>query len=100
MNGAHLGKDVDLAFPLVHVIANMVHGRPLPSCGVGRGMLLWSSLCHHVKREASRFIPSVLSVVKALLRSAATENYFSAPSWSRPRNPSGTVVRAECRPGF
>lgn len=52
MNGAHLGKDVDLAFPLVHVIAHMVHGWPLPVCGVGRGMLLWGSLCH-VNREVS-----------------------------------------------
>jgi hypothetical protein len=25
-----------------------------------RGVLLWGSLCHHVKREASRFIPSIL----------------------------------------
>jgi len=28
------GEDVDLAFPLVHVDANMVHGWPLPFCGV------------------------------------------------------------------
>ena len=26
---AALGEDVDLSFPLVHVDANMVHGRPL-----------------------------------------------------------------------
>ena len=25
-------------------------------------MLLWGSICHHVKREASRFIPSILDV--------------------------------------
>ncbi len=24
------------------------------------GVLLWGSVCHHVKREASRFIPSTL----------------------------------------
>jgi hypothetical protein len=53
-----LGEDVDLAVPLVHVDANMVHGWPLPFCGVDRGVLLWGSLCHHVKREASRFITS------------------------------------------
>jgi hypothetical protein len=57
-----IGKDVDLAFPLVHVDATMVHGWPLPSCGVDRGVLLWGSICHHVKREASRFIPSILTV--------------------------------------
>jgi hypothetical protein len=38
----------------------MVHGWPLPSCGVDRAVLLWGSICHHVKREASRFIPSIL----------------------------------------
>jgi len=57
---APIRKDVDLAVPLVHVDANMVHGWPLPFCGVDRGVLLWGSLCHHVKREASRFIPSIL----------------------------------------
>jgi len=50
---------LDLAFPLVHVDANMVHGWPLPFCGVDREVLLWGSVCHHVKREASRFIPSI-----------------------------------------
>lgn len=89
MNGAHFGKDGDLAFPLWRIIATMVRRRPLPFCGVGRGMPLWGSLIHHVKRATSRFIRSVLSVVKALLRSAATENCFSEPSLSRPRNPSG-----------
>jgi hypothetical protein len=34
-----LGEDVDLAFPLVHVDANMVHGWPSPFCGVDRGVL-------------------------------------------------------------
>ncbi len=55
-----LGEELDLAFPLVDINANMVHVWPLPSCGVDRGVLLWSSVCHHVKREASRFIPSFL----------------------------------------
>jgi hypothetical protein len=31
-----------------------------PLCGVDRGVPLWGSLCHHVKREASRFITSTL----------------------------------------
>ena len=57
---AAVTQDVDLAFPLVHVDANMVHGWPLPFCGVDRGVFLWGSICHHVKREASRFIPSTL----------------------------------------
>jgi len=52
-------QDTDLAVPLVHVDANMVHGGPLPSCGIDRGVLLWGSLCHHVEREASRFITSM-----------------------------------------
>jgi len=41
----------------------MVHGWPFPSCGVDRGVLLWGSICHHVKREASRFIPSILQLL-------------------------------------
>src|SRR2546425_11318136 len=53
-----LGEDVDLAFPLVHVDANMVHGWPLLSAALSSCELLWGSVCHHVEREASRFIPS------------------------------------------
>jgi len=41
----------------------MADGWPLPFFGVDRGVLLWGSLCHHVKREASRFIPSILGSV-------------------------------------
>jgi len=33
---ASLGEDADLAFPLVDVNANMVHGWPPPFCGVDR----------------------------------------------------------------
>jgi len=40
----------------------MVHGWPLPFCGVDREVLLWGSVCHHVKREASRFILSTLTI--------------------------------------
>jgi hypothetical protein len=54
---ASLGEDVDLAFPLVHVDANMVHGWPLLSAAL-TAMCSCGALCHHVKREASRFIPS------------------------------------------
>jgi O-acetylhomoserine (thiol)-lyase len=46
----------------VDVDANMVHGWSLPFCGVDRGVLVWGSLGHHVKREASRFIPSILTL--------------------------------------
>jgi hypothetical protein len=60
-----LGEDVDLTFPLVHVDANMVHGWPLAFCGVDRGVVLWGNVCHHVKREASRFIPSILTFGRA-----------------------------------
>jgi|SRR5215831_2057977 len=60
MISAPLGEDVDLAVLLVHVDATMVHDWPLPFCGGDRGVLLWGSICHHVKREASRFIPSTL----------------------------------------
>jgi len=59
---ASLGEDVDLAIPLVHADANMVYSWPLPLCGANREMLLRGRVCHHVKREASRFIPSILMV--------------------------------------
>src|SRR4029077_16951443 len=54
-----LTEDVDLAFLLVHVDANMVHGWPLPSAAL-TARCSCGALCHHVKREASRFIPSTL----------------------------------------
>ncbi len=38
----------------------MVHGWPLPSAAFTAGVLLWGSVCLHVKPEASRFIPSIL----------------------------------------
>ncbi len=58
---AALGEDTELAFLLVDVDANMVHGWPLLSAALTAGVLLWGSVCHHVEREASRFIPSTLS---------------------------------------
>ena len=41
---APLGEDVDLAFPLVHVDANMVHGWPPFSCGVDRVLSVGQSM--------------------------------------------------------
>ncbi len=38
----------------------MVHGWPLLSAALTACELLWGSVCHHVEREASRFIPSSL----------------------------------------
>ena len=51
-----LGEDVDLAFPLVHVDANMVHGWPLPLCGVDRGCSCGAAYATTSSGEASRFI--------------------------------------------
>src|SRR5216684_156790 len=56
---APLGQETDLAFPLVDVDANMIHGWPLLTAALTAGSLLWGSVCHHVEREASRFIPSM-----------------------------------------
>src|SRR5207245_11546804 len=58
---APLGQDTDLTFPLVHVDANMVHGWPLLSAALTACELLWGTVCHHVEREASRFITSIRS---------------------------------------
>jgi hypothetical protein len=58
----------------------MVHGWPLRFCGVDREVLLWGSLCHHVKREASRFIPSC--VQRRLARSAGV-----SPAGEEPEAP-------------
>ena len=55
-----LGEDTELAVPLVDVDANMIHGWPLLAAALTAGSLLWGSVCHHVEREASRFIPSTL----------------------------------------
>jgi hypothetical protein len=38
----------------------MVHGWPLLSAALTAGVLLWGRVGDHVKREASRFIPSTL----------------------------------------
>ena len=56
-----LGEDADLAFPLVHVDANMAHGWPLLTAAL-TAMALVGSICHHGKREASRFVPSMLKI--------------------------------------
>jgi hypothetical protein len=57
---APFGHETDLAFPLVDVDANMIHGWPLLTAAMTAGVLLWGRVGHHVKREASRFIPSML----------------------------------------
>jgi len=57
---APFGQDTDLAFPLVDVDANMIPGWPLLSAALTARSLLWGSVCHHVEREASRFIRSTL----------------------------------------
>jgi hypothetical protein len=54
-----LGQDADLAFPLVDVDAHMIHGWSLLTAALTAGVLLWGRVGHHVKREASRFIPSM-----------------------------------------
>jgi len=51
------GEDVDLAFPLVHVDANMVHGWPLLSCGVDRGCSCGAVSATTLSGEASRLHP-------------------------------------------
>src|SRR5215475_14169858 len=60
----------------------MVHGWPLPSAALTAGCSR-GALCHHVKREASRFIPSTLSINgTAPFRSAvggAVERYEIRP---------------------
>src|SRR5215831_8201433 len=55
-----LDEDVDLAFPLVDIDANMVHGWPLPSAAL-TARCPCGALCHHVKRKASRFMPSIFA---------------------------------------
>jgi hypothetical protein len=38
----------------------MIHGWPLLTAALTAGVLLWGRIGHHAKREASRFIPSML----------------------------------------
>jgi hypothetical protein len=64
-----LGEDVDLAFPLVDVDATMVNGWPLPSAAL-TAECSCGALCHHVKREASRFTRSTLRHWAYLMRRA------------------------------
>jgi hypothetical protein len=60
---APVSQHTNLTFLLVDVDANMVHGWPLLSAALTACQLLWGSICHHVEREASRFIPSILLTV-------------------------------------
>jgi hypothetical protein len=67
-----LGEDVNLAFPLVHVDANMVHGWPLLSAPLERGL----SVGHFMPPRrvgVSRFIPSILSDVARYRVASALE---------------------------
>ena len=48
----------------------------LPFCGVDRATLLWGSLCHHVKREASRLHHIYAQGMRPLVESSL--NYFAA----------------------
>src|SRR5215470_9995360 len=57
---ASLSQETDLAFPLVQVDANMVHGWPPSPCASERVISLWGTLCHHLESGVSRFIPSTL----------------------------------------
>ena len=43
--------------------------------------LLWGSICHCVKREASRFIPSILNVGRAEIYDLV---HRVLPAWLRP----------------
>src|SRR5262252_3401781 len=58
---ASLSQETDLAFPLVQIDANMVHGWPPSPCATERVISLWGTLCHHLESGVSRFIPSILS---------------------------------------
>src|SRR5215475_7197861 len=60
-NFASLSRETDLAFPLVQIDANMVHGWPPSPCASERVISLWGTLCHHVESGVSRFISSTLS---------------------------------------
>src|SRR5215469_1805599 len=57
---ASLSQETDLAFPLVQIDANMVHGWPPSPCAPERVISLWGTLGHHVESGVSRFIPSTL----------------------------------------
>src|SRR5262245_38996947 len=59
-NREPLSQETDLAFPLVQIDANMVHGWPPSPCAIERVISLWGTLCHHVESGVSRFIPSTL----------------------------------------
>src|SRR6185503_719604 len=75
-----LGENVDLAFPLVHVDANMVHGWPLLSAALTARCSCGAAYATTSKREASRFIPSC--VQRRRTRSAGV-----SPAGARARGP-------------
>ena len=76
--------------PIGDTGARRVLGSPLVVARARpRGVLLWGSLCHHVKREASRFIPSILSTAGLRTR------LIQVPIWGRPGADSTAVRDAE-----
>src|SRR5262249_23709329 len=84
---ASSGQETDLAFPLVQIDANMVHGWPPSPCATERVISLWGTLCHHVESGVSRFIPSTLSGSPMCLSRAI------APSTSPRRRASASGSR-------
>ncbi len=56
---AHPAKG-PLAFLLVQIDANMLHGWPPPRCAHERVCSQWGTVCHHVELGVSRVIPSTL----------------------------------------
>src|SRR5262249_43798742 len=82
-------KHADLAFLLAQIDANILHGWPPPRCARERVCSQWGTVCHHVERGVSRFIPSILGV--ALGRVAlAQEGEAIVRDWR--------VLKPACRP--
>jgi hypothetical protein len=57
---ARLREQADLAFLLMQIDANILHGWPRPRCARERVCSLWGTVGHHVELGVSRFIPSTL----------------------------------------
>src|SRR4029434_5255729 len=55
-----LGEDVDLAFPLVDIDANMVHGWPLPSAALTARCSCGAAYATTSSGRPASFIPSTL----------------------------------------
>ena len=107
-----LGEDVDLAFPLVHVDANMVHGWPLPLCGVDREVLLWGSCMPPRQARGQPLHPSILTPHTIPCSSPSARDRLrpglqprapaGVPLWvaahrARPSAPSANRHHSQCR---